>query len=57
MVLLLRKISVMATILGALLEATSGSALGALMFWLTLFAAAVMSEPHEPRADEMRRLM
>jgi hypothetical protein len=35
----------------------SGSSWGAVMFWLTLIAAAILSDPHEPRADDDRRLM
>jgi hypothetical protein len=53
----LRKIGVMTTILTSFIEAMSGSSWGAVMFWLTLIAAAILSDPHEPRAAVDRRLM
>ena len=53
----LRKIGVVATIVGSFVEAAAGSTSGALVFWLTLFSAAVMSEADERPAGEDRRFM
>ncbi len=52
-----RKIGVVATIIGSFIEAAVGSSSGAIIFWLTLFWAAVMSEPDGHSAAEDRRFM
>jgi hypothetical protein len=47
-----------ATIVVSFIEAAQGSLVSAVVFWVALFSAAVMTERGEkPRADENERLM
>jgi hypothetical protein len=52
-----RKLAVVVTIAHSFVEAACGSPTGALVFWVTLFSAAVMSDTHWPRRRDYRRLM
>ena len=53
----LKKIGVVVTIALSFIEAAYGSPTGALVFWLTLFWAAVMSDDDTPRPGGHRRIM
>jgi len=52
---LLKKIAVLTIIVVSFIEAACGSSTGAVMFWITLFTAAMMSRPHRRRAGGNRR--
>jgi hypothetical protein len=52
-----KKLGVLVTIALAFVEAACGSSTGALVFWLSLFSAAVMNDAHRPRTRRFRRLM
>jgi hypothetical protein len=54
----LEKLARLATIVVSFVEAAYGSPAGAVVFWVALFSAAVMSETDDaPRTDENQRLM
>lgn len=53
----LKKLGVALTIALSFVEAACGSSTGAVVFWITLFSAAVMSDSYHPRSRGFRRLM
>ena len=50
-------VSVVTVLVVSFIEATAGSSLGAVVFWLTLFSAAIMRDADRPRMDQDRRFM
>lgn len=52
----LQKVSVLATILASFIDAAFGSPFGAVVFWVSLFSAAVVYAPenHEPAEFHLR---
>jgi len=54
----LRSISVLTTILASFIEGASGSPMGAVVFWISLFSAAMTNAPESTEtADSHRRWM
>ena len=53
----LERTGLVAVLVASFIEATAGSSSGAVVFWLTLFSAAIMRDADRPRMDQDRRFM
>ena len=53
----LGKITLVTVLVVSFIEATAGSSSGAVVFWLTLFSAAILRDADRPRMDQDRRFM